>query len=151
MHVWNVLHAARWKYRTKITQKIAICAPSHVCWAVSSQVRHVASIGKNLLNGNISSTCSHNMVNFGQLEAEIVSGVLGHPSYFQRLPRLGSVTARQSSSERQPNFAALNRGRHQCSALAHISSLFFLLFSSPNLSGRVGDWMFTILWHMVWP
>ena len=55
---------------------------------------------------------------------------MGHPSYFQRLPRLGSVTARQSSSERQPNFAALNRGRHLCSAgrpsrwaLAHISSL----------------------------
>jgi len=26
MHVWNVLHAARWKYRT---QKISILAPSH--------------------------------------------------------------------------------------------------------------------------
>jgi len=45
----------------------------------------------------------------------------------QRLSRLGSVTARQSSSERQPNFAALNRGRHLYSAgrpsrwaLAHI-------------------------------
>ena len=56
---------------------------------------------------------------------------MGHPSYFQRLPRLGRVTARQSSSERQPNFAALNRGRHLCSAgrpsrwaLAHICSLF---------------------------
>jgi len=54
---------------------------------------------------------------------------LGHPSYFQQLPRLRSVTARQSSSERQPNFAALNRRRHLCSAgrpsrwaLAHISS-----------------------------
>ena len=52
---------------------------------------------------------------------------LGHPSYFQRLSRIGSVTARQSSSERQPNFAALNRGRHLWSAgrpsrwaLAHI-------------------------------
>jgi len=29
MHVWNVLHAARWKYRMqKWPQKIAICAPS---------------------------------------------------------------------------------------------------------------------------
>jgi len=26
MQVWNVLHAARWKYRMK---RIAICAPSH--------------------------------------------------------------------------------------------------------------------------
>jgi len=52
---------------------------------------------------------------------------LGHPCKFQRLSPLGSVTARQSSIERQPNFAALNRGRHLCStgrpsgwAFAHI-------------------------------
>ena len=52
---------------------------------------------------------------------------LGHPFQFQRLSRLGSVTARHSSSERQPNFAALNRGRRLYStgrpsrwALAHI-------------------------------
>jgi len=37
---------------------------------------------------------------------------LGHTSTFQRVSRLGSVTARHSSSGRQPNFAALNRGRH---------------------------------------
>ena len=37
---------------------------------------------------------------------------LGHPYKFQRVLRLGSVTARHSSSGRQPNFAALNRGRH---------------------------------------
>jgi len=63
---------------------------------------------------------------------------------FQRLSRLDSVTVRQSSSKRQPNFAALNRGRHLCLAgrpsrwaLAHMSSSFF--FSSPNLSGRILD------------
>ena len=51
----------------------------------------------------------------------------GHPCKFQRLSRLGSVTVRHSSSGRQPNFAALNRGRHLYSAerpsrwaLAHI-------------------------------
>ena len=32
------------------------------------------------------------------------------PSQFQRLSRLGSVTARHSGSGRQPNFVALNRG-----------------------------------------
>jgi len=41
---------------------------------------------------------------------------LGHPSEFQRVSRLGSVIARHSSSGRQPNFAALNRGRHLYSA-----------------------------------
>jgi len=39
-------------------------------------------------------------------------GSLGHPSKFQRVSRFGSVTARHSSSGHQPNFAALNRGRH---------------------------------------
>jgi len=48
--------------------------------------------------------------------------------------RLGSVTARHSSSGRHPNFAALNRGRHIYSAgrpsrwaLAHISSFLHIL------------------------
>jgi len=43
------------------------------CRAISSQLRHVSSIRKNLLSSNFSSTCSHNMVNFGPLAAEIVS------------------------------------------------------------------------------
>ena len=41
---------------------------------------------------------------------------LGHPRKIQRVSRLGSITARHSSSGRQPNFAALNRGRHLLSA-----------------------------------
>jgi len=43
-------------------------------------------------------------------------GSLGQPSYFQRVLCLGSVTAQYSSSGRQPNFAALNIGRHLYSA-----------------------------------
>jgi len=35
-----------------------------------------------LLSSNISATCSHNMVNFGLLAAEIVSGVWGTPTTF---------------------------------------------------------------------
>jgi len=56
---------------------------------------------------------------------------LGHPSSFQRVSGLGSVTARHSSSERQRNFEALNRRRHLHSAgrpsrwaLAHILAFF---------------------------
>jgi len=49
---------------------------AQLCRAVSSQLRHVSTIGKkNLLNSNISSTCPHNMANFGPLMAEIGSGV----------------------------------------------------------------------------
>ena len=57
------------------------------------------------------------------------SSSLGHSCKFQRVSRLGTVTARQCSSGRQPNFASLNRGRHLYSAgqpsrwaLAHISN-----------------------------
>jgi len=37
---------------------------------------------KNLLSSNISSTRAHNMVTFGPLAAEIVSGVWGTPATF---------------------------------------------------------------------
>jgi len=54
----------------------------------------------------------------------------GHPCIYQWLSHLDSVTARHSSSGRQPNFAALNRrhqlylaGRPTCWALAHILCL----------------------------
>jgi len=53
----------------------------------------------------------HDMLNFGPLAAEMLAS-LGHSCKFQRISRLGSVTARHSSIGRQPNFAALNKGRH---------------------------------------
>jgi len=102
---------------------------------------------------------------------------LGHPCKFQQVSRLGSVTAWHSSSGRQPNFAALNRGRHLYSAgrpsrwaFAHIlvmaalcnrgaiiflpcsffSSFYLSFFSSPNLSGRRLD-VYHTLTHGVAP
>jgi len=55
---------------------------AQICWAVSSQLRHVSTIGKNLLRSNTSSTCPRNMVNFGPLMAEIGSGGWGTPANF---------------------------------------------------------------------
>jgi len=82
----------------------------------------------------MSSRCSHNMVNFGTLTAEIGSGAWGTPANFNGFRVLTALLARQSSSERQRNFAALNRGRHLCSAgrpsrwaLAHILVLLFFI------------------------
>jgi len=76
----EMLHAARWKYRT---QKIAILAPSHKSvglylrsWGMYRQSE------KNLLNIDTSSTCPHNMVNFRLLMAEICWRVWGTPSNF---------------------------------------------------------------------
>ena len=69
-----------------------------LCRAISLQLRHVSTIGKNLLSSNISSTCPHNMMNVGPLAAEIVSGVWGTPATFNGFRVLAallhSVTAR---------------------------------------------------------
>jgi len=53
---------------------------AQLCRAISLELRHVLTIGK-MLNSNISSTCSHNMVNC-PLAAEIGSGVWGTPANF---------------------------------------------------------------------
>ena len=56
---------------------------AQLCPAISSQLRHVSTIGKkNLLNSNTSSTCPHNMVNSGLLTAEIDSRVWSTPANF---------------------------------------------------------------------
>jgi len=76
---------------------------------------------KNLLSSNISPTGPYNMVNFGQLAAEILSLVWGTPANFNGFRVLAALLHSQT--------AALNRGRHLYSAgrpsrwaLAHISS-----------------------------
>ena len=106
---------------------------AQLCRAISSQLRHVSTIGKKLLSSNSSSTCLHNMVNFGPLAAEIVSLVWGTPGNFNVFRVLAALLhgTGHSSNGRQPHFAALNRGRHLYSAgrpsrwaLAHISSCF---------------------------
>jgi len=70
----------------------------------------------------------HNMANFGPLAAEIGLPVWGTPANFNGFCVLAALL-HDSQVEREPNFAALNRGRHLYSAgrpsgwaLAHISS-----------------------------
>jgi len=62
-----------------------------VCRAISSQLGYVSTIGKNLLSSNISSTRPHNMVNFGQLAAEIDPVVWGTPANFNRFRVLAAL------------------------------------------------------------
>jgi len=54
-----------------------LCTIAQICQAISSQRRHVSTIGKILLNGNTSF-----MAKFGPLAAEIISGVWGTPANF---------------------------------------------------------------------
>jgi len=78
---------------------------------------------KNLLSSNTSSTCPDNMVNFGPLTVREFGAPLQISTGFASW----QCYCTASSSRRQPNFAALNRGHHLCSAgrpscwaLAHI-------------------------------
>jgi len=80
-----------------------------ICWPISSQLRHVSTIGKkNLLRNNISPTCPYNMVNFGLLAAEVVSLVWGTPANFNGFRVLAALL--------HSHTAALNRRRHLYSA-----------------------------------
>ena len=83
MHVWNLLHAARRKYRA---QKWRKKSPSeHHPTTLSSYIfatkAHIDN-RKNLISSNISSTCTNDMANFGVLAAEIFSLVSGTPANF---------------------------------------------------------------------
>jgi len=139
MQVWNVLHTARWKCRTQKKSQLQknhhLGTITQLCRAISLQLRHVSIIRKkNLLNSNVSPTSPHNMVNFGPLMAEICWWVWSTSSKFQRVLRLGSVTARHSSSGRQSKFVALStdatyirKGSHHVGHCIHVC--FRLLYA----------------------
>ena len=141
-----MLHAARCKYRT---QKVVKKSPSGhhrsrttlLGYIFATKARIDNRKKTNLLSSNISSTCSDNMVNFGPLAAEIGPVVWDSLANFSGFRVLAALLHGTPSIGRQPNFGALNRGRHVYSAgrpsrwaLAHI--LVLSLFSSPNLSRR---------------
>jgi len=100
---------------------------AQLCRAISSQLRHVSTIGKKLVKEQYLIHMSSQYGERWPTNGWDRFGSLGHPSTFQRVSHLGSVTASHSSNGHQPNFAALNRGRHLHStgqpsrwALAHI-------------------------------
>jgi len=122
-----VLHAARCKCRT---QKRRQKSPSghHPTTLLGYIFATKACINnrKNLLSSNISSTCPHNMVNFGPLAAEIFSLVWGTPGNFNGFCVLAALL-HGTLAVGVSQTAAFNRGRHLYTAgrpsrwaLAHI-------------------------------
>ena len=113
----------------KKSPKIAIWAPSHKfvkLYLRNQGPRHASTIGKNLLSSNMSSRCPHNMVNIRPLTAENDWRVWGTLSYFSGY-RVLAALLHGSQVAGVSQTAALNRGRHLCSAgrpspwaLAHI-------------------------------
>jgi len=132
MQVWNVLHAARWKYRTQ-----------------KSRQRSPSGHHRRTLSGYIFATkaCVDNrkkivkqqyVLQMSSQYGEIVSLVWGThqiSTAFASWQRYCTAC----SSWRQPNFAALNRGRHLRSAgrpsrlaLARISGCELNCWRLPN-------------------
>jgi len=136
MQVWNMLHAARWKYRTQKWRKKSpsgrhLTTLSGYIFATKAHIdNRKKSVKQQYLR--------HMSLQYGEVRPtngwdRFVS--LGHPSKFQLVSRLDSVNVWHCSSGRQPNFAALNRGRHLYLArrpsrwaLAHISRFAIMPF-----------------------
>ena len=85
--------------RKKVAKNRHLGTIAQLCRAMCSQLRHISTIGKNLLSSNISSTCPHNMVNFGPLAAEIVSLVWGTPGNLNGFRVLATLLQRRRSTE----------------------------------------------------
>ena len=145
MQVWNLLHAARWKHRT---QKSRQKSPSgNHCTSLSGYIfatkARIDNRKKNLLSSNMSSTCPHNMVNFGLLAAEIVLPVWGIPAGFNGLRVLGAllhsskvVSVSQTLRRRTEGATYVRQGDH------HVGHWPTFLVLSSNLCIRILLWTF---------
>jgi len=94
MQVRNVLHAARWnKGHKKVAKNRHLGTIAQICRAISSQLRHVSTIGKTLVKQRY---LLHMSSQYGELRP--TNGwdrlnSLGHPCKFQLVSRLDNVTA----------------------------------------------------------
>jgi len=128
---------------------------AQLCRAISSQLRHVSTIGKKLVKQQY---LLHVSLQYRELRPTSSWDrfvTLRHPSKFQRVSRLGCVTAWHSSTGRQRNFVALNIRRHlylagQPSrwALAHILivTVMWCMFSAQQHKGSSRNVAETVLY-----
>ena len=135
MQVWKVRLAANAGPK-KVAKNHHLSTIPQICRAISSKLRYVSTIGKKLVKQHY---LLHISAQYGELRPtkgwdRFIS--LGHPCKFQRVLRLGNVTARHRCIGHQLNVAAFNRGRHLYLAgrpsrwaLAHISSYYWHLWT----------------------
>jgi len=100
IQVWYVLHTACWKYRTQKLRKKSLSMHHRTTlfgYILATKAR--IDNWKNLLNSNISSTCSHNMLNISPLTAEIDWRVCSAPAKFNGFRILASLLHRRRSME----------------------------------------------------
>jgi len=106
MQVWTILYVARWKYRMqKLRKNRHLRTIAQGCRTICSQQGMYRQSEKKLVKHQY---VVHMSPQYGELRPTngwdpLVS--LGHPSKFQRVSRLGFVTAAKSLNGGQPNFA----------------------------------------------
>jgi len=94
MHVWNVLHAACWKYRMQKLRKNSLSAHHRTTFlAISSQLRHVSTIGEEFVKQHYLLHASLQYAELRPINGWDVLVSLGHLSKFQWVSCLGFVTA----------------------------------------------------------
>ena len=100
MHVWNVRYAAGCKYRTqKVAKNCHLGTIAQLCRAISSQLRHVSTIGKKLVKQQYLLYMS---AQYGELRPtsgwdRFVS--LGTPGNFNGFRVLATLLQRRRSTE----------------------------------------------------
>jgi len=123
MHVWNMLHAARWKYRT---QKIVKKSPSeNHRTTLSGYIFAIKACIDNWTKFIKQQYLLHMFLQYGELRPtngwDLLAS-LEHPSKFQRVSRLAFVTAPTSLNGGQQNFAG-------CLAVSWAGTLYIGLYT----------------------
>jgi len=130
----------------KNRQKFAIWSPSHnfVGYIFATKAR-IDNRKKNLLSNNIFSTCSHNMVNFSPLAAEIGPVVCGTPENVNgfRILAVEQWARAQLCGVEPPIFGratvTLGIGPHSSCCLLHwlnvyiLMKLYSVFYQNPSL------------------
>ena len=115
MHVWNVLHAARWKYTGRKNYAKKLPSAHHRTT--------LSTIGKKLVKWQY---LLHMSLQYGELRPtngwDLLAS-LGHPSKFQRVSRLGFVTAPTSLNVGQPNCTIFGRLLHWYTMYAFLGTV----------------------------
>jgi len=143
MQVWNVLRAAHWKCRTRKSAKnwpSGHYRTTLLGYIFATEARIDSRKNKLVKQQYLVHMCPQ----YGELQPTSgwdQSGSFGHPCKFQRVSLLGNVTARQSSSERQPNLAAFPASRAQ-----HVSDLHCEFALGPHHVSMYGRHPMCGLW-----
>ena len=120
---------------------------AQLCRVISSQIKHVLTIGKkNLLNRNISSRCLQNMVNFGPLTTEIRWRVWGTPTNFSGVHAW--LRQRAGYARNALGTPSTGRASHHCNNLVASGYTLTELLAAPQLR-NIPDTDFTTppAWH----